>query len=83
MYETRPYAFYEMAILKLNPNASKSEYSKKWEDLFKIYPSLTAKEFSELPGTLRADSDILLYELTEQGNLLKFTTKNGSIWRKM
>lgn len=51
-------------------------------NLFKVYPSLTAKEFSELPGTLRADGEILLNELTEQGNLLKFTTKNGSIWRK-
>ncbi|MDG4950967.1 DsbA family protein [Weeksellaceae bacterium KMM 9724] len=82
VYGTRPYAFYEMAILKLNPNASKSEYSKKWEDLFKIYPSLTAKEFSELSGTPRADSETLLNELSEQGSLSKFTTKNGSIWRK-
>ncbi|MDG4946431.1 DsbA family protein [Weeksellaceae bacterium KMM 9713] len=83
VYGRRPYAFYEMAILKLNPNASKSEYSKKWEDLFKIYPSLTAKEFSELSGTPRADSETLLNELTEQGSLSKFTTKNGSIWRKI
>lgn len=83
VYGTRPYALYEMAILKLNPNASKSEYSKKWEDLFKIYPSLTAKEFSELSGTPRADSETLLNDLSEKGSLTKFTTKNGSIWRKM
>lgn len=83
VYGTRPYAFYEMAILKLNPNASKSKYSKKWEDLFKIYPSLTAKEFSELSGTPRADSETLLNDLSEKGSLTKFTTKNGSIWRKM
>lgn len=82
VYRTRPYAFYEMALLKLNPNATKSEYSKKWEDLFKIYPSLTAKEFSELSGTPRADSETFLNELSEQGSLSKFTTKNGSIWRK-
>lgn len=82
VYGTRPYAFYEMAILKLNPDANKSEYSKQWEDLFKIYPSLTAKEFSELSGTPRADSETLLNELAEKGSLSKFTTKNGSIWRK-
>ncbi len=82
VYGTRPYAFYEMAILKLNPDANKSEYSKQWQDLFKIYPSLTAKEFSELSGTPRADSETLLNELSEKGSLSKFTTKNGSIWRK-
>lgn len=34
VYGSRPYAFYEMAILKLNPNTNKSEYSKNWETLF-------------------------------------------------
>src|SRR5690554_4753440 len=32
VYGARPYAFYEMAILKVNQNIQKSEYSKKWED---------------------------------------------------
>src|SRR5690554_6836087 len=36
VYGARPYAFYEMAILKVNQNIQKSEYSKKWEDLFEI-----------------------------------------------
>src|SRR5690606_18902472 len=48
VYGTRPYAFYEMAILKSNQNATKSEYRKDWETLFSKYPTLTAKEFSEL-----------------------------------
>ena len=80
VYGTRPYAFYEMAILKLNPNATKSEYSKNWETLFSKYNSLTAKEYAELSGTPRNESETILNELSEKGALKKFTTKNGSIW---
>ncbi|WP_072348201.1 DsbA family protein [Flavobacteriaceae bacterium A100] len=81
VYGTRPYAFYEMAILKLNPNTKKSEYSKTWENLFAIYPTLTAKEFSELSGTPRADSEKQLNDLVSAGKLKTYTTKNGSIWK--
>lgn len=80
VYGARPYIFYEMAILKLNPNATKSEYSKNWESLFSIYPTLTAKEYSELSGTPRNESEEVLNELSINGLLEKRTTKNGSIW---
>ncbi len=80
VYGSRPYPFYEMAILKLNPNATKSEYSKNWETLFSKYPTLTAKEFSELSGTPRDESEKQLNELVLKGDLEKHTTKNGSIW---
>lgn len=80
VYGSRPYVFYEMAILKLDPNATKSEYSKNWETLFSKYHSLTAKEYSELSGTPRNESETILNELSEKGALKKFTTKNGSIW---
>ncbi len=80
VYGSRPYVFYEMAILKINPNAIKREYSKNWETLFSKYPTLTAKEFSELSGTPRDESEKQLNELAVEGNLEKHTTKNGSIW---
>ena len=80
VYGTRPYAFYEMAILKLNPDALKSEYSKNWENLFAKYPSLTAKEFSELSGMPRTESESFLNELFNEEKLHKQTTKNGSTW---
>lgn len=80
VYGARPYPFYEMAILKLDPNATKSEYSKNWEELFAIYPTLTAKEFSELSGKPRVESETFLNELSTSGKLEKSTTKNGSIW---
>ena len=81
VYGARPYAFYEMAILKLNANITKSEYSKNWEKLFSKYPTLTAKEFSELSGTPRNESENVLNELSNIGTLEKLTTKNGSIWK--
>lgn len=81
VYGTKPYAFYEMAILKLNPDVAKSEYSKNWEALFSKYPTLTAKEFSELSGTPRDESEKVLNGLSNAGKLKKFTTKNGSIWK--
>jgi predicted DsbA family dithiol-disulfide isomerase len=80
VYGARPYAFYEMAILKLNPNVTKMEYSKTWEKLFAIYPTLTAKEFSDLSGTPRMESEQVLNDLSKKGVLNKLSTKNGSIW---
>lgn len=82
VYGTRPYAYYEMAILKLKPDARKSEYSKDWETLFAKYPSLTIKEFSELSGMPRKESEKLLDELATNDQLKKSTTKNGSIWER-
>jgi len=80
VYGSKPYAFYETSVLKLHSKAIKNEYSKNWETLFAKYNSLTAKEFSELSGTPRAESEKQLNELATKGNLDKFTTKNGSIW---
>lgn len=80
VYGSKPYAFYEMVILKLAPATIKSEYSRNWETLFSIYHSLTAKEFSELSGTPRIESEKQLNELTEKGFLKKMTTRNGAIW---
>ncbi len=71
-----------MAILKLNPNIIKSEYPKNWEMLFSKYNSLTAKEFSELSGNPRVESEKILNELFAEGKLKKLTTKNGSLWTK-
>lgn len=82
VYGSRPYAFYEMAILKLNPTIVKSEYSKNWESLFSIYPTLTAKEFSELSGTPRDEGEKQLNDLVIKGDLEKYTTKLGSIWSR-
>ena len=80
VYGSRPYAFYEMAILKLNPFAKKNEYLKNWETLFSKFNSLTAREFSELSGMPRKESEELLNELSKSKILEKIETKNGSMW---
>ncbi len=80
VYGSKPYALYEAAILKLNPNISKSEYSKNWETLFSKYPTLTAKEYSVLSGAPRIESEEMLNALSDSGKLDKWNTKNGAIW---
>lgn len=80
VYGSKPYSTFETAIFKLNATLKKSEYGKSADELFSKYHSLTAKEFSELSGKSRADSEKHLNELTTQGILEKLTTKNGSIW---
>lgn len=80
VYGSKPYAFYETSVMKLYPTATKSEYTKNWETLFSKYHSLTAKEFSELSGTPRVESEKQLNELVTKGHLEKLTTKNGAIW---
>lgn len=80
IYGSKPYAFYETAVLKLHESATKKEYNKNWEVLFSQYPSLTAKEYSELSGTPRAESEKQLNDLVTKGILEKFTTKNGALW---
>jgi len=80
VYGSKPYTFFEKAILKLYPSAAKNEYPKNWEALFSIHHSLTAREFSELSETSRAESEEILNKLTSKEKLEKFSTKNGAIW---
>lgn len=81
IYGSKPYAFYETAVLKLHPAAEKKEYSKDWKTLFTKYNTLTAKEYTELSGTPRKESEALLNELTTKGSLEKQSTKNGYLWK--
>jgi len=77
---TKPYAFYEIAILKLNEQAQKGEYGKTWESLFSHYRTLTVREFSELSGMPPQEAEKHLDELVQSGQLGKLTTKNGPVW---
>ncbi|MCX8534235.1 DsbA family protein [Chryseobacterium luquanense] len=80
IYGTKPYPFYETAVLKMFPKAQKNEYSKNWEALFEKYPSLTAKEFAVLSDLKKIESEKILDDLFIKGKLEKLTTKNGSLW---
>ena len=80
VYGSKPYSSYENALLKIHSGISKTPYDKSWSALFSTYHSLTAKEFTELTGTARAESEKILNELTVNGKLEKLETKNGAIW---
>ncbi len=81
VYGSKPYPFYETALLKSYPQAVKSDYAKTPEALFSKYHSLTAKEFAELSGTPRSESEKVLDELVSNSKLEKIITKNGSMWK--
>ena len=80
VYGSKAYAFYEMAILKIQPTISKREYTKDWKTLFDKYNSLTVREYSELSGIPRIQSEQLLNDLMKKGYLEKIATKNGAMW---
>lgn len=82
VYGFKPYSTFENTLHKLAPSLQKINYDKTWEGLFTSYNSLTLREFSELSGLDRVDSEKLLNALTTENKLLQFTTKNGSLWRK-
>lgn len=83
VYGSKPYSAYEGAVLKLHPQSVKTEFETTWEYVFSKYHSLTAKEFAELTGTARNESERTLDELTANGKLNKLTTRNGAIWRNI
>lgn len=80
VYGSKPYSTFESTLLKLFPSATKTSYDKTWNAVFSKYNSLTAKEFSELTGTPRNESEKYLDDLTAKGQLEKLTTKNGAMW---
>jgi len=80
VYGSKPYSTFESTLLKLFPTATKTSYDKTWNAVFSKYNSLTAKEFSELTGTPRNESEKYLDDLTAKGQLEKLITKNGAMW---
>lgn len=80
VYGAKPYSVYESALLKLHPGAVKHAYETSWSYVFSKYRSLTAKEFAELTGTERKESERMLDELYAKRKLDKLVTKNGAIW---
>lgn len=81
VYGSKPYAAYESAIIKLQPETIKGMYKKEGRFLFDKYPSLTAREFTELSGLPRSEAEQQLQHLTDEGIVEQQSTKNGAIWR--
>ena len=81
LYGSKPYASFEMLVAKMAPDSVKSNYVKDWKHLFGHYSSLTAREFTELAELPRKEAESLLNQLTAEGVLEKFQTKNGALWK--
>lgn len=81
VHGSKPFETYEYAIKKLLPEVKTTEINASWDALFAYFPTLTAREFAELSGTPRNESEGVLNGLVEQGVLSRFDTKNGSIWK--
>jgi putative protein-disulfide isomerase len=80
VYGARPYAIFEEALKNSSSEVTKKQYDKRWQSLFAKYPSLTAREFSELAHKPRKEAEAILNDLVKSGQLEKQITKNGSLW---
>ena len=80
VYGTKPYNVYENALKTVHASVEKKEIDPHWQSLFSKYPSLTTREFAELSGMPRQDSEAYLQQLTDQGELSRLKTKNGDLW---
>ncbi|WP_353483657.1 DsbA family protein [Haliscomenobacter sp.] len=76
----KPYRIFEETLLKICPQAPKMTYDKSWVGLFNAYPTLTTREFAELSGTPKPESEMLLQNLADEFKLTKTSTKNGVLW---
>lgn len=82
VYGARPYSTFEKAIQTLDSYIKPKDYAADWENLFSIYPTLTAREFAELSGMPRNQVDQYLQTLVNNGNLEHIDTKHGKLWLK-
>jgi putative protein-disulfide isomerase len=82
VYGFKPYQSFEGALLKIVAEAIKKPYDHAWSGLFSYYPTLTTREFSELSGLSKSESENLLQNLESQDQVAKRITKNGVLWVK-
>lgn len=76
------YETFEKTILDFIPDAKKQEVTNDYQGLFKLYPTLTTKEFSFLSDLELAQSENLLQELALKGIIKKSNSHIiGTIWK--
>lgn len=80
VYGSKPYSAYETALHQQLPTVAKSSIDTHWNKLFSNYPTMSSREFSELSGISRNETDAYLQKLVDSGQLSKSTSKNGVLW---
>ncbi|MDA6068237.1 DsbA family protein [Flavobacterium sp. AC] len=83
VYGSKPYAFYENALLSLFPDAKKNQFEDQNPlSLFEIYPTLTPKEYAVILDKTYAEAITILENLFEKGELNKQSIRNGSLYSR-
>lgn len=84
VYGSKPYQFYENALLELYPKAKKNSIVDNTNPmfLFDIYPSLAVKEYAVILDKTTAQAKSILEQLTTEGKLQKKTIKTGVLYIK-
>ena len=81
VYGSKPYAYYENALLALYPEAKKKTF--KNDDplsLFEIYPTLAPKEYAVILDISYNQAEEILDKLFKDGKLGKISVKNYSLY---
>ncbi|KAA9325996.1 ClpXP adapter SpxH family protein [Adhaeribacter soli] len=82
VYGSKPYESYETVVQKIVPKSVKKPIDATGDNLFRIYPTLTLKEFAVLGNVSKAVAESRLKELQSAGKVERFESKNGPIWKR-
>lgn len=84
IYGSKPYSFYENAILELYPQAQKKIFVNNTNPmaLFDIYPTLAVKEYAVILDKNTTESQSILEQLSIEGKLQKKAIKTGVLYIK-
>ena len=82
VYGVKPYEHFEQTLLTLYPQAVKTPVDTDDEHVLAHYPTVTTKEFSLLTNRTKEAAESILNSLFEKGKIEKYTTKNGTLWKR-
>ena len=78
-----PYEHFENTVLSLAPAAKKENINTNPRNLFTHFPTMAEKEFAFLSNLSKEEALLLLSELHKKGNLEKYESKNGTLWKSL
>jgi 2-polyprenyl-6-methoxyphenol hydroxylase-like FAD-dependent oxidoreductase/predicted DsbA family dithiol-disulfide isomerase len=80
--EYQLYESFEQTLLSFNPTAQKKAVKNDIEALFKVFPTLTAKEFSFLADVQNDEAENLLNQLFNRGIIVQqIKNQIGVVWK--
>jgi predicted DsbA family dithiol-disulfide isomerase len=83
-YSIKGYMEYENLeeiIYKLAPNLAKQSYDKSPENLFKVFPTITTKEFAFMRSEEDVESRKILEDLYSKELITRFESFAGNMWK--